>query len=172
VEPIHVDSLRTPLGRIWAAAGERALLRVLLPGSGGRDRLLRDLAGSHGRVRIAGRNALTAGFFEELNAYFQRKLFVFSTPVAPQGTDFQQRVWQALRGIPYGETRSYGSVAGQVGLPRGGARAVGQANARNPVPIIVPCHRVVASDGGLGGFSSGLDHKRRLLRLERGGRGG
>ena len=80
-------------------------------------------------------------------------------------TPFQQAVWQAARQIPYGETRSYGWLAEKAGRP-GAARAVGQALSRNPLPVIVPCHRVIAGDGSLGGFSDGLEMKRRLLRLE------
>lgn len=84
---------------------------------------------------------------------------------------FQRAVWQATRDIPRGQTCSYGELAARVGRP-GGARAAGQAMARNPWPIVVPCHRVVASDGGLGGYGGGLDMKRRLLRLERSASGG
>ena len=82
------------------------------------------------------------------------------------GTPFQRRVWKALRTIPYGETRSYAWLAGKVGSPLA-MRAVGQANGRNPVAIVVPCHRVVAADGGIGGYGGGLDRKRFLLELER-----
>ena len=81
-------------------------------------------------------------------------------------TRFQQMVWQLVRTIPYGETRSYGWVASRLGLPKA-ARAVGQALGRNPLPIIIPCHRVISSDGGLGGFGGGLELKEKLLRLER-----
>lgn len=101
----------------------------------------------------------------ELTDYATGRRKVFSVPVRPEGTDFERRVWTALRGIPYGETRSYGSIANSIGDPRG-ARAVGLANGRNPIPIIIPCHRVIGSDGTLTGFGGGLDLKRRLLELE------
>jgi methylated-DNA-[protein]-cysteine S-methyltransferase len=104
-------------------------------------------------------------FLEELSRYFQGDLFSFQTPVNPQGTPFQKKVWRVLAGIPYGETRSYGWVAVQSGVPAG-ARAVGQANRRNPLPLIVPCHRVISADGGIGGYSSGTARKRWLLRWE------
>ena len=83
----------------------------------------------------------------------------------PQGTPFQLRVWQELRRIPWGQTISYGELARRVGNPKA-SRAVGQANAVNPIPLIIPCHRVIAADGSLGGYSSGLDRKRWLLRHE------
>lgn len=101
----------------------------------------------------------------ELTEYARGRRKVFSVPVAPEGTAFELRVWDHLRDIPYGETRSYGSIATSLGDPRG-ARAVGLANARNPIPIIIPCHRVIGADGTLTGFGGGLDLKRRLLELE------
>lgn len=91
----------------------------------------------------------------------------FDLPLAPRGTAFQRVVWEALQQIPYGETRSYGQIAAAVGNPKGG-RAVGMANNRNPISIIVPCHRVIGADGSLTGYGGGLDIKRRLLNLERG----
>lgn len=81
------------------------------------------------------------------------------------GTEFQRKVWASCRSIPYGQTRSYGWIAGQIGQP-GASRAVGNALGKNPIPIIIPCHRVLAADGGLGGFSGGLPTKRRLLKIE------
>ena len=90
----------------------------------------------------------------------------FDLPLAPRGTPFQQRVWAALCDIPYGGTLSYGQLAARLGAPSA-ARAVGLANGRNPVSIIVPCHRVVGADGSLTGYGGGLDRKRRLLAFER-----
>jgi methylated-DNA-[protein]-cysteine S-methyltransferase len=89
----------------------------------------------------------------------------FDLPLEPSGTDFQRRVWRALLDIPYGETRSYADLARTVGSPRA-MRAVGQANRRNPIGVVVPCHRVIAADGTIGGYAGGLDRKRHLLRLE------
>ena len=102
----------------------------------------------------------------QLDEYFDGQRQAFDLPVALAGTAFQRRVWAALRGIGYGETVSYGELAGQIGQPTA-ARAVGLANGRNPVSIVVPCHRVVGSDGSLTGYGGGLDNKRRLLELER-----
>ena len=103
----------------------------------------------------------------QLEAYFAGELRDFDLPIAPAGSQFQLRVWEELRAIPYGETISYGELARRVGDP-GAARAVGLANGKNPLPVIVPCHRVIGADGSLTGFGGGLDRKRRLLELEAG----
>ena len=101
----------------------------------------------------------------QLGEYFAGKRREFDLDLAPYGTDFQLRVWQALRAIPYGAVRNYGDIARAIGQP-GAARAVGQANGCNPLPIVIPCHRVIASDGTIGGYSGGLAIKHRLLALE------
>lgn len=101
----------------------------------------------------------------ELGEYFAGERKAFSVPLAPEGSDFQKRVWAALRTIPYGKTVSYGWVAAKIGRP-GGAVAVGQANSRNPIPIMIPCHRVVGADGRLVGYAGGLPVKEALLELE------
>jgi len=106
------------------------------------------------------------GLVQRLKEYFGGARVDFSDSLdLSGGTPFQRRVWRVVRRIPYGETRSYGWVARKTGKARA-ARAVGQALSANPLPVIVPCHRVIAGDGGLCGFSNGLDMKRRLLRLE------
>lgn len=101
----------------------------------------------------------------ELAEYFAGRRREFQVPIAPRGTPFQLRVWEALRRIPHGATATYRDVARAVGTPAA-VRAVGAANARNPLPIIVPCHRVIRSDGTLGGYGGGLARKRDLLSLE------
>lgn len=103
---------------------------------------------------------------EQLVEYLDGSRTVFDLELDPAGTPFQRRVWQGLTEIPYGEVISYGELARRIGMP-GAARAVGQANGKNPIPIVVPCHRVIAADGSIGGFSSGLGLKRQLLALER-----
>ena len=105
----------------------------------------------------------------QLTAYFARELKEFDLPLAPQGTPFQQRVWQELKRIGYGETASYGQVAQRIGMTNAASRAVGLANGRNPVPIVVPCHRVVGANGSLTGFAGGLERKQTLLSLEQEG---
>jgi methylated-DNA-[protein]-cysteine S-methyltransferase len=104
---------------------------------------------------------------EQLAAYFSGELTDFELPLHMGGTPFQNIVWAALREIPYGETVTYGELAGVIGKPSA-SRAVGLANGRNPVSIIVPCHRVVGANGGLTGYGGGLEHKRFLLDHERG----
>lgn len=101
----------------------------------------------------------------QLASYFAGQLQVFSLPLCTKGTPFQEKVWCALQKIPYGETRTYGELAAMIGQPTA-ARAVGGANHRNPLAIIIPCHRVVAAHGGLGGYGGGLDKKQWLLALE------
>ena len=103
----------------------------------------------------------------QLFAYFNRKLTQFDVPLSMQGTAFQRSVWEALQTIPFGETRSYRDIAVHIGNAKA-ARAVGMANNRNPIPIIVPCHRVIGASGQLVGFNSGLSIKRFLLDLESG----
>jgi methylated-DNA-[protein]-cysteine S-methyltransferase len=104
----------------------------------------------------------------QLTEYFAARRTSFDLPLAPVGSAFQQRVWMALRQIPYGQTVSYGEIARRVELPPGGSRAVGLANGANPISIVVPCHRVIGANGSLTGYGGGLDRKRLLLDLERG----
>jgi methylated-DNA-[protein]-cysteine S-methyltransferase len=103
---------------------------------------------------------------DQLDAYFAGELTDFEIELDPRGTEFQRRVWKALLTIPYGETRSYGEIAEQIGAP-GAARAVGLANGHNPIAIVVPCHRVIGASGSLTGYGGGLDRKRTLLELEK-----
>jgi methylated-DNA-[protein]-cysteine S-methyltransferase len=110
---------------------------------------------------------LFATLHAELEAYVAGRSTTFSVPLAPRGTPFQQAVWRALLGIPSGHTTTYGAIDGIVGAPRA-VRAVGAAIGRNPIAILVPCHRVIGRDGGLTGYAGGLDRKRALLALEAG----
>jgi methylated-DNA-[protein]-cysteine S-methyltransferase len=103
---------------------------------------------------------------EQLDEYFDGARTAFDVAVATEGSPLQERVWAALKTIPYGTTTTYGALAVELGLGPGAARAVGTANARNPVSIVVPCHRVVGASGALTGYAGGLDAKRRLLDLE------
>ena len=109
--------------------------------------------------------ALTNEAATQLMEYFAGKRRTFSLPLAPKGTPFQKEVWQALSSIPYGQTRSYADIAAQVGRPKA-FRAVGMANNRNPIPIVIPCHRVVGSSGDMVGYAYGTKIKRYLLELE------
>lgn len=110
-------------------------------------------------------SARTGAVVRELEEYFAGERREFTVPLDLRGTDFQKKCWRALLKIPYGKTKSYAEIARAVGCPKG-FRAVGMANHDNPVPIIVPCHRVLASDGTLGGYGGGLEVKQKLLELE------
>lgn len=112
-------------------------------------------------------NAVLELAARELDEYFRGERREFTTPLAPEGTDFQRAAWKALTTIPYGETRSYGEQAARIGRPKA-VRAIGAANGRNPLPIFLPCHRVIGANGSLTGFGGGLDKKEWLLRLEQG----
>jgi methylated-DNA-[protein]-cysteine S-methyltransferase len=125
-------------------------------------------------VRSAGRpvgdraddDPVLAEAARQLTAYFSRDLKVFDLPLRPDGTAFQQRVWEQLQQIPYGETTSYGEIAARLGMNAGASRAVGMANGRNPIGIVIPCHRVVGAKGLLSGYAGGVERKQALLDLE------
>jgi methylated-DNA-[protein]-cysteine S-methyltransferase len=119
----------------------------------------------HGRAARPPETPLERQVAAELGEYFAGTRSRFTFPLAPAGTEFERRVWDALQRIPYGETQTYGAIAHRLGSPHA-ARAVGSANHKNPIPIVIPCHRVVRTGGGLGGYGGGLELKRRLLDLE------
>ena len=113
-----------------------------------------------------GDSALLRQAVEQMDAYFAGRLHAFTVPVRMNGTPFQVRCWQALLQIPYGETRTYAQQAAMIGSPKA-CRAVGMSNHRNPLPIVVPCHRVVGAKGKLTGYAGGIETKETLLRIER-----
>ena len=158
-KPMRYRYLESPLGDILVA-GEDAGLRII------------GFPQGKGRIEPAPDWQLDASGFEDvrqqMQEYFAGTRRHFDLRLAPTGTAFQLSVLDALQRIPYGETRSYADIAESVGKPRA-VRAVGAANGRNPLPIVIPCHRVVGSDGSLTGFGGGLDAKRFLLELEAGG---
>ncbi|MGV0624495.1 methylated-DNA--[protein]-cysteine S-methyltransferase [Mycolicibacter minnesotensis] len=145
----------SPIGPL-ALAGDGTILRHLLM-----------LDHAHGPDRTGWERDDSAfpEAVEQLGAYFAGELTEFDLTYAAEGTEFQRRVWAALLTIPYGQTRSYGQIADQIGAPTA-SRAVGLANGRNPISIIVPCHRVIGSNGSLTGYGGGIDRKRTLLHLE------
>lgn len=120
--------------------------------------------GSPGHER--GGSALLAEAHRQLTEYFAGERREFRLPLRAAGTDFQRRVWDVLATVPWGTTTTYGALAARLGLPPGASRAVGAANGANPLPIVLPCHRVVGSDGTLTGYAGGLERKAHLLRLE------
>jgi methylated-DNA-[protein]-cysteine S-methyltransferase len=142
----------SPLGPLRLLSNGRALVRIEFPEQ-------------HGEDGVACLDAVLAQTARELKEYFSGSRRSFDVPLAAGGTPFQHRVWEALRAIPYGELRSYRDIADSLGN-RQAVRAVGAANGRNPIPVIVPCHRVVGSNGRLTGFAGGLAAKRTLLELE------
>lgn len=112
-----------------------------------------------------GENAILASAREQLALYFEGKLNAFDLPLAPEGTAFQRAVWASLRKIPFGETWSYAGLAADIGKPKA-SRAVGLANGKNPISIVIPCHRVIGADGSLTGYGGGMERKRWLLEHE------
>jgi methylated-DNA-[protein]-cysteine S-methyltransferase len=155
--------ISSPVGTLLLTTDGSALTRIFFesprggpPSWGGLDRP--DRRGDAHPVLLAAA--------EQLAAYFAKERREFEVPLAPAGTAFQLRVWNALQSIPYGTTTSYGEIARRIGLPPGASRAVGLANGANPISIMIPCHRVVGADGSLTGYGGGLDRKRILLDLE------
>jgi methylated-DNA-[protein]-cysteine S-methyltransferase len=157
---MHMDTVDTPIGTLVLAADEEGLRHIEFPSN------------RHPADRVGWRQGATgtaadtiAATARQLCEYFSGMRRVFDLPLAPRGTDFQRRVWQALATIPFGTTWSYQQLARAIGQPQA-MRAVGAANGRNPLPIVLPCHRVIGADGGLTGFGGGLVIKTALLRLE------
>jgi O-6-methylguanine DNA methyltransferase len=184
METLHSKVFNSSIGPLFLAASDRGLVALefdaRLPGQQTIRPNPRDLRSESGRSQNSRTEAAKANskltifeesasalqlYIHELEEYFAGSRREFSFPVDLRGTDFQLACWRALLKIPYGETRSYADIARAVNRPTG-FRAVGMANNRNPVAIVVPCHRVIASDGTLCGYGGGLDLKRKLLELE------
>ncbi len=145
---------KSPLGKLLLTGNESALFSITFPNQNA-------IAADQWHENIAPFKEVC----QQLDSYFNRELTDFDIALAPKGTEFQQSVWQALLEIPYGKTTSYGAIAKQLDNPKA-VRAVGGANGRNPIPIIIPCHRVIGSNGSLTGFGGGLPTKTYLLSLE------
>jgi len=157
---------RTPLGPIWVAVTERGLAVVEI--RAGRDEFAHGLAARHG-AEVTPNEAITVEAVRQIRGYLAGERESFDLPIDwSVMSTFKERVLQAVCTIPRGETRSYAEIAAQIGKP-GAARAVGQANAANPMPLVIPCHRVIGADGSLRGYSGGdgLDTKIWLLELEK-----
>lgn len=161
IRPLVHTVLDSPVGPLLAVARDGALSRLSLP----------DQHPPHGDAELGERDDVAlAAARDQLEAYFAGERRRFDLPLRLEGTEFQRRVWTELQRIPYGETVSYGQLAARIGAP-GASRAVGLANGRNPIAIVVPCHRVVAADGSLGGYAGGVERKQYLLDLEQAGAG-
>jgi len=157
--------VKTALGSCRIAISDRGVCLVSLPGRGSDASFRRQLRELWPEVELHQDARATSAATRQIAEYFTGERREFSLPLHLTGTAFQNRVWRACVRIPFGQTRSYGQLAGAAGR-RGAARAVGAAMARNRLPILVPCHRVVGGDGSLTGFGGGLALKRKLLRLE------
>ncbi|MCZ4498325.1 MAG: methylated-DNA--[protein]-cysteine S-methyltransferase [Marmoricola sp.] len=149
----------SPIGPLRVIAGPDAILAIeFTPFRGMADgQPIGDRDDGHPLLRRA---------TEQLAAYFTRELTVFDLPLAPRGSEFQVKVWDQLALIPYGETTSYGEIAHRLGHTNAASRAVGLANGRNPIPIVIPCHRVIGANGSLTGYAGGLERKQLLLEIE------
>lgn len=155
---LYRSVLDTPVGTIGIAVDERGVLvEILLPNR----KPSRSSSTPLSPAAIRGMQNARA----QLREYFLGERRVFELPLAPEGSAFEQQVWTRLLDVPYGVTISYGAIAGALGLMNG-ARAVGRANGANPIPIVIPCHRVIGSDGNFTGYGGGLPLKRALLELE------
>lgn len=167
VYKVYTATIDSPIGSLRLASSDSGLLYVELPHASGR--------GLAGFLRQRVTDAQVQEGYEpnkqvarQILEYLEGKRRVFELPLDLRGTPFQLEVWDALRSIPYGETRSYADIAVQLGRDNA-VRAVGCANGSNPVSLVVPCHRVINSDGKLGGYAGGLDIKARLLAMEQSG---
>jgi methylated-DNA-[protein]-cysteine S-methyltransferase len=149
--------LDSPVGRLLLSADGSSLTGVRFPPS--------RAAAPPADVVVDHFDPVLRATCEQLSEYFTGRRLAFELPLAAHGSDFQQRVWAGLSCIPFGETISYGELAARLG-DKGASRAVGLANNRNPIPIIIPCHRVIGADGSLVGFGGGLERKQWLLRHE------
>jgi len=169
METLHSTMFTSPVGPLFLAASGRGLVALefeaRLPGQQTIRPNRRDQQADSKGIRFEESASAMRDYVREMEEYFAGTRRAFTFPLDLRGTDFQLACWRALLAIPYGETRSYGDIARAVGRPQG-FRAVGMANNRNPIAIVVPCHRVIASDGTLCGYGGGLDLKRKLLELE------
>ena len=169
METLHSTAFESSVGPLFLAASATGLVALefdlRLSGQQTIRPNPRDLRAESKKLRFENSESELRDYVRELEEYFAGTRREFSFPLDLRGTEFQLACWRALLTIPYGETRSYGDIARAVGRPTG-FRAVGMANNRNPIAIVVPCHRVIASDGTLCGYGGGLDIKRKLLELE------
>lgn len=153
---MHYSYLESPIGPLLIAGDREGLCEIRFPKNASPPKPEPDWIESSKYLDQA---------LSQLSAYFEGTLRDFTLSLAPKGTAFQRRVWEALQDIPYGRTISYGELARIVGRPKA-ARAVGAANGKNPLPIVIPCHRVIGASGKLTGYAGGLDVKKALLELE------
>ncbi len=161
---IHYSYMDSPLGCLYLAQHPMGLCCLTL-GDGAKDKLFSYIQKVFPAAELKASQAMLKAIIQQFSEYFAGERTAFDLKLFLSGTEFQKLVWNGLMKIPYGKTISYGALAASLNSP-GGMRAVGTANGQNPIPIIIPCHRVIASDGSLGGYTGGLKIKRQLLDLE------
>ncbi len=163
---LTLSMIKTPLGQMLAIADDEALYALEFIERIALQQTLSALSHSARAMIKPGTTKIIGQIESELAAYFDGTLKIFKTPLATTGTDFQKTVWEALRAIPYGETCSYAQLASIIGHPNA-FRAVARANATNKLAVIIPCHRVINKNGGLGGYAGGVARKEALIALEK-----
>ncbi len=164
-DPLFIEWVETAMGRMIVITDDDALYLLEFTNRKNMRRQFDRLRKVQARAVLPGRTKITDQIETELKAYFKGELSDFKTPLATSGTEFQQQTWDALQTIPHGQTRSYAQLAEMIGKPAA-VRAVASANANNGLALIIPCHRVIAKGGGLGGYAGGLTRKQNLLDLE------
>ena len=163
MEHVHYKGIKSPIGIIWAATTGKGLLRVDFPQP--EFKFIESIRRRIDAVLVKETGDKFHELIRSLGSYFEGERVTFDLPLDLRGTEFQKAIWNAIHRIPYGRLMSYGGLAAAVGRPRA-VRAAGNAVGSNPLAIIIPCHRVIRSDGSLGGFGGGLDLKRYLLNIE------
>ncbi|MEJ2627624.1 MAG: methylated-DNA--[protein]-cysteine S-methyltransferase [bacterium] len=162
MEKISYSFMETQFGTLLLASSEKGMKRIMLSGSNQLNRLRQEF----GKNQLRENKNFNENAAEQLRQYFQGKRKKFSLPLDLEGTDFQKQVLRAVQEVPYGTTQSYKEIAQKIGNPRA-VRAVGNANRTNPLPLIIPCHRIIGSDGSMTGYGGGIDLKRKLLEFEK-----
>jgi len=162
MEKIFYSFMETQFGTLLLASTEKGMKRIMLSGSN----QLNQLRQEFGKNQLRENKNFNENAAEQLRQYFQGKRKQFSLPLDLEGTDFQKQVLWAVQEVLYGTTQSYKEIAQKIGNPRA-VRAVGNANRTNPLPIIIPCHRIIGSDGSMTGYGGGIDLKRKLLEFEK-----
>lgn len=164
METIFYTHLDTPVGLLLVASSNQGLIRIILPGEG-RKYLFSRLRKEYSKETLVENGEKNQEAVEQLKEYFNGSRESFSLRLDIRGTEFQKSVWKAVVQVPYGQTCSYGEIARRIGKPRA-CRAVGLANKTNSLPIVIPCHRIIGSDGSMTGYGGGIPLKEKLLKLE------